>query len=1474
MSLALLLDKTGIRGGGDTGRNVPESKATLEEQVKAVKERRQRAVMYPAGTSELPLPEGLQRIQTARGVFHYDPAQTTAEEIESASNAQEENRVLGLGPASKAQVVAQAMRGEPMAAVVERTPGGVEVKAAVATPSTAPAAMGEMAARRGAGNTVQVEPVAEVVSERVEGGEKGGLAELLARTSEEPAKGPPGLLRGLANSGRRGLLQAAQAIDAATMGLSLSQAEDAEEEVQRIAAERDEDPPPSRDQIVKVWGEAKADRIYGIALDKWKLREAQREERLANNARFAQGVRTSLAPAYAGAIGRRQAEVAAIPLSAPMQSWEKAETVGEALKVLARDPVEVIGNLAVSGVTSGSPALAAGAAGSLMGPAGTVAGAGVGSFVTEYGGKLVEEIVAAGGDFNRPESVLAVLNDPQRIAAIREKAVKRGIPVAIFDAISAGLAGKLIGAPAKSALEKGARIAGEAGIQASMGAAGEAAGSVAAGDEVSGKAMLEEALASVGSGAAEVATGVARDRSLAAPERVADQLAPTDSAEAPADAQKDAGAEGVDVFAPMTRKPKVGKPADTLAAAINRRPDDDFKPSLERMEGADVDLVAQLARYGEATRKADEDFPAFAERMTEKFGERVQAYLGPAWGAVSGGTPVRDLVPTENPLKLEGAWKRAAGWGKLFWQGSADVLRGAGVKSLADAVETHVDLGDRNLSQAWAYVKPAVEQFQGIGGIANRGRAKRAFDEFEAFYRARENGRVQEAERILAQSRPETRHLIASVGRMFAFTGTVNRSLGVRVRDRDGTIRPIGYLGADNFPRMLREEVLAVLRDPSSDPVLWQQMQAELVAHGNIESREEAAKFVSDAVPAETSSDHFGSLEKARRARLPESWYEYRFEKVIPRYVAEWSERTAQIEAFGQKLAETDRDAFDVALSTVRNPELSRYIEATREHAYRVNRLNPAARKAIGNLTSATTALFLGNPYSSLRNLIGGTAQTVNQMGVVRSIGALRSAWAGIPDAEAVGALKADVADLLFHDDGSMAMRKGAGVALKLGGFNAAEQFVRSHNLLTARTFLRDALRQWRRNPESRASLQAVAFFRRHGVNPDKLASEAGKGPETNRFLRGAVRQAQGSYRYSQVPLFTDGPLGRFLLQFARWGTMATRFHAEHIIQPAIVGELVPVRTARGGVEMRRVRTILPLIRSPFVAAAAGATTFAVREAAFGIERADAEWDEIWRTMDDDEQRGVSLALNRFANDIVMGGTFGALSDYSALLRDAAERSRFRNPVEPPAASILKETGLLGYKIAQQGTLSAQDLREYSGRLVTAYRYGSAFAYRFADASGLQWESARRHQSEIDRRFARNAGRRFADETGVDLPSFTGGLPRVNENSPHYDALEDALHSGDAGQVRGVVAEWVSKARTDKERAERLRQLRVSALGRQPIKPGGAYGREDQEAFRLWMRRRLVPEDQRRIREVQRRYFRTGRLGGLFTAADEERYAR
>ena len=154
----------------DTGMNVPEGLPTLLEQQRAVVEGRRQAVMFPKGSHEPALQPGLARMETPRGIFHFDPLKTTPQAIRRLSRDNRENEILGLGPYNKQDIAQRAASGEPVIAITERRPDGTEVKAAVGTPSTAPEQLAAIAAGAAPGNGVGVEPLEGVVNGRFPNG--------------------------------------------------------------------------------------------------------------------------------------------------------------------------------------------------------------------------------------------------------------------------------------------------------------------------------------------------------------------------------------------------------------------------------------------------------------------------------------------------------------------------------------------------------------------------------------------------------------------------------------------------------------------------------------------------------------------------------------------------------------------------------------------------------------------------------------------------------------------------------------------------------------------------------------------------------------------------------------------------------------------------------------------------------------------------------------------------------------------------------------------------------------------------------------------------------------------------------------------------------------------------------------------------------------------------------------------------------
>lgn len=160
--LAMLARGGAVRGyaaGGVAGGDMtlPETPETLSAQQEDLRDGRRSVQMFPSGVQELELPEGRERLERDDGVYHYDPSQIGAGEIEEKASQERHNEFLGLGPFNKADVLPQVEAGEPPIAVVERRPDGTEVRAAIGTAKTAPQQIAFMERTKSPGNVVRVE---------------------------------------------------------------------------------------------------------------------------------------------------------------------------------------------------------------------------------------------------------------------------------------------------------------------------------------------------------------------------------------------------------------------------------------------------------------------------------------------------------------------------------------------------------------------------------------------------------------------------------------------------------------------------------------------------------------------------------------------------------------------------------------------------------------------------------------------------------------------------------------------------------------------------------------------------------------------------------------------------------------------------------------------------------------------------------------------------------------------------------------------------------------------------------------------------------------------------------------------------------------------------------------------------------------------------------------------------------------------
>lgn len=196
------------------------------------------------------------------------------------------------------------------------------------------------------------------------------------------------------------------------------------------------------------------------------------------------------------------------------EDYQKA-TGAEALLQFFKNPVEIASNIAAEGAAGSIPTIAAGAVGAATaGPAGLAAGTGIGSFATEYASTLLETMSEAGIDMGNVREMAQAMADPQIMELARTKGLARGIPIAAFDALSGGLAGRVVGPAVRGGagiVKAGARELGE---QAGAGMAGELAGQVSEQlattgtvSDISVKDVMAEGLGEAVPGSAQIAMG-------------------------------------------------------------------------------------------------------------------------------------------------------------------------------------------------------------------------------------------------------------------------------------------------------------------------------------------------------------------------------------------------------------------------------------------------------------------------------------------------------------------------------------------------------------------------------------------------------------------------------------------------------------------------------------------------------------------------------------------------------------------------------------------------------------------------------------------------------------------------------------------------------------------------------------------------------------------------------------------------------
>ncbi|VDO06519.1 unnamed protein product [Brugia timori] len=239
---------------------------------------------------------------------------------------------------------------------------------------------------------------------------------------------------------------------------------------------------------------------YGLAPLPWQSSEQALASWNAFKARAVPLTQQAIAESVSDIV-KYQNERNKIPLPSVVEKTMGAKTWGEAFSEIGKDPVRFIAAIGPESlVQSGPGLLAAIPAGATMGPGGAAATIGGNSFLVDYASTILESLNSAGVNTSDAEAVKAAMRDPKILESITDQAVKHAGVVGAFDALSGGIAGKMV-LPQKIAGKLAARplaqemanIALQVPIQATLGAAGEAGGELAAGQELQPGQILAEA---------------------------------------------------------------------------------------------------------------------------------------------------------------------------------------------------------------------------------------------------------------------------------------------------------------------------------------------------------------------------------------------------------------------------------------------------------------------------------------------------------------------------------------------------------------------------------------------------------------------------------------------------------------------------------------------------------------------------------------------------------------------------------------------------------------------------------------------------------------------------------------------------------------------------------------------------------------------------------------------------------------------
>ena len=838
----------------------------------------------------------------------------------------------------------------------------------------------------------------------------------------------------------------------------------------------------------------------------------------------------------------------------------------------------------------------------------------------------------------------------------------------------------------------------------------------------------------------------------------------------------------------------------------------------------------------------------------------------------------RDIPPPARGMANMKNWLTTM---KRFFIGSSDVVAGnAAMLGLAARMEAHVDLHDKWTGELSALFleggegKAYIDADSAWGAwFGVKSKAAEAADiEFAAYQEGMYTGKPVDTSGFS----PLGKRLIEGWKKLAVVTGNAMKAEGIMVKYPDGSKRPFKMIGEDFWGRWMKPEYTRALNAMDADSVMNDTLQKiidslakmpnELRSHdvkglliwwnkekgGRGKKKDASGKTV---FQGNNESEAFlASIDRARTGKkLPAELMDFSVDSGR-RYIFNWSERMAQIQAYGQK-ARDKTDLWEDVINNLNLPQHSYsdealYIEGLRKAAYGITDTNLGR---IGKwsllLNKVATLTMLTGGFNAMRNLtgIGVTTAIFGGVNSAKAFGKMRDYAAAAKQSRSWGVIQDNTALLLAGHDVAL---EGAGVTdlidrglsvgtkwgLKGSGFTHSENYVRTHAAFTASVFASEGVGAIKNKDNDKLAGEFKRMAERLGVDADAIVAEdSPQGVETSKFIRKAVKEVQGGYRFNQLPAFMNNPAGKFIFKFGAYGMQVSR-----AIRRNVVGE------AKAG-------NFTPLLRLMATVAGSGEMLYWLRETLFGKAIPHASLKEIMFG-----ENRTSKLFQRLLNDVFYAGTLGIIGDLAAIPRNFYTKQRVRNPTDPAGLQIIENIGYYIYDRVSEGTLiTPEAFWGFLESQFSAVRYGKGLVTNLASKGGREWDFVLAERAKQDQIFLRNTTRRFQEAVGDDVKNLIA--PAIYAPTPYsrfYDRVKERLRVGDTPGAIEAAREVAEQMPPD-ERAGAWQRLSASIMRSQPMKVGDSTSKVVKQEFISWARRNMAPDDVKRIMDLQRRYMQT-----------------